>query len=405
MSYLTLVAKVEAGQAEERVLLDAMYCATKVWNGLIWHLRQEYEQTGKTNLSLKHLERLIDDLPRAKGYFSLSVQATRNEVRWAYKSFFSLRKAGYVRASMPGYRRKNSYSGLRYFDGYGFKIEGDRLTISLGTRRMDGVQHVTVRFQHRPDVVYRKVVSVILTYDKKNGIEAHLVIDVEDGKAKGSRKVAVDLGETQAISAIFDNGQAFLYNGRKIKAVRRYWQKVRSKVKPPTEENQNKSKRYRQIERKEYRQVCHLLHILTKDFVERCYLAGVDTIAIGDLTGIRQKIDYGKTVNQHLHAWPFAKVTAMIEYKARLHGIQVIKVDEAYSSQTCHGCHKIARPNRKTRGQYQCSCGWQAHADINSAANLFQTAFQVSPFIRSSGDVTSPAVVSLQFERHMVCKA
>jgi IS605 OrfB family transposase len=200
-----------------------------------------------------------------------------------------------------------------------------------------------------------------MTYDEKNGMEAHLVVDVEDGQAKGTRKMAVDLGETQAIAAIFDDGQGVLYSGRQVKAIRRTWQKVRTKVKPPTVENRRKSKRFRQIERKESRQVNHLLHLISKSFVERCYEAGVDTIAIGDLTNIRQKIDYGDHLNQRLHAWPFAKIADMIEYKARLHGIQVVKISEAYSSQTCHACGKIARSNHKTRGSYSCSCGWHAY--------------------------------------------
>ena len=50
-----------------------------------------------------------------------------------------------------------------------------------------------------------------------------------------------------------------------------------------------KNRRYRQVERKESRQVNHWLLLISKHFVERCYEAGVDTIAIGDLTNIRLK--------------------------------------------------------------------------------------------------------------------
>ena len=77
----------------------------------------------------------------------------------------------------------------------------------------------------------------------------------------------MDLGEIQAITAVFDDGTALMYSGRLIKSIRRYWQKVRTKVKPPTAENPCKSRQYRQIERKESRQVNHLLHIMTTDFV------------------------------------------------------------------------------------------------------------------------------------------
>ena len=405
MSYLTLVAKVAVEPAAQAVLLDAMLCATKVYNGLIYALRQEYEQTEKSKVSKQNLNKILKTLPRAKAYYSLSVQATRDEVLGAYQSYFALKKAGYESARPPGFRRKNSYSGLRYYDGYGVTLIGNQLTLSLGLSRLDGTRQVAVQIQYRTDVVFRRVVNVLLTYDPTHGMEAHLVVEVEDGQAKGMRKVAVDLGETQAISAMFDDGTNWLYSGREIKAIRRYWQKVRAKVKPPTAENRKKSRRYRQIEHKEMRQVNHLLHILSKHFVDQCDQVGVDTIAIGKLTGIREKIDYGDHLNQRLHAWPFAKLTNMITYKAKRRGIQVIAVDEAYSSQTCHGCHKATQSNRKTRGSYACTCGWNTHAEVHASANLFQSAFHVSPLTGSSGDVASPAVVSLITRRHMVCKA
>ncbi|MEJ2709647.1 MAG: hypothetical protein P8074_18695 [Anaerolineales bacterium] len=84
----------------------------------------------------------------------------------------------------------------------------------------------------------------------------------------GQSVASVDLGETQAIAAIFADGQGVLYSGRELKAIRRSWQRVRAKVKPPTVEKRRKSKRYRQIK--------HLLHLISKDFVAQCYEAGVD---------------------------------------------------------------------------------------------------------------------------------
>jgi hypothetical protein len=78
---ITLKTQIHADPQTEVVLKDAMLCATKVYNGLLWHLRREYEETGKVNISRKNLNRIIKELPRAKGYYSMSVQLTRDEVR------------------------------------------------------------------------------------------------------------------------------------------------------------------------------------------------------------------------------------------------------------------------------------------------------------------------------------
>ena len=403
MPVLTLKAKVIADEQTQAVLLDAMYCATKVYNGLIWHLRDEFERTGKTQATRKNLNAALKTLPRANGYYSLSAQATRDEVIQAYKSFFALRQAGRTEHRMPGFRRKTDYSPLRYYQGFGFTLAGDQLHLGLGTRRQDGVRSVSVILQMRPDVFFQRVRGVLLTYDKTHGLYAHLVVEIAAKEPLGGRRVAVDLGETQAITAIFDDGATLMYSGRLIKSIRRYWNKVRAKVKPPTAENKRKSRRFRQVERKESRQVEHLLHVLTADFVHRCWLAGVDTLAVGDLTGIRERIDYTDKLNQRLHAWPFRKIVSMVTYKAGLHGIRVIEVSESYTSQTCHACGQVRKSNRKHRGLYACDCGWRVQADVNAAANIFQKAFKVSPLIeRSSGRVARPVVLPIRLGWHTV---
>ncbi|KAF0248418.1 MAG: transposase OrfB family, partial [bacterium] len=173
----------------------------------------------------------------------------------------------------------------------------------------------------------------------------------------------------------------------------------------------------KEIESKERREIKHLLHILSKDFVERCYLAGVSTIAMGKLTGIRENIDYTDDLNQRLHSWSFSQLTNMITYKASAFGIKIVPVNEAYSSRACHCDLKVSKSNRKTRGFYSCSCGWTLQADVNAALNLFERQFGFSPIFgkrnigekvslkKSSGVVATPVVLPLRLGRHMVYKS
>ena len=76
----------------------------------------------------------------------------------------------------------------------------------------------------------------------------------------------------------------------------------------------------------------HQIHQITKDFVDRCYNAGVSPIVIGDLTGIRENIQYGTKMNQCLHAGSFAKVVEQIRYKAMMRGMTVVQISETYTS-------------------------------------------------------------------------
>ena len=159
------------------------------------------------------------------------------------------------------------------------------------------------------------------------------------------------------------------------------------------------SRRYRQIARKEARQITHALHIASRRFVDVCVDKGVGTIILGDLTGIRQHIAYGTRMNQRLHAWPYAKLSAMIEYKAALLGIKVKVVSEKYTSQTCPHCGIRKKSNRKHRGWYSCRCGFESQADLVGAFNIHR---QVSG-VPSSGRSARPVV--LVFDHHTVHEA
>lgn len=399
---LTLRAQIHTSPQTEPVLKDAMLCATKVYNGLLWHLRKEHEETGKADISRKNLNRILKKLPRAKGYYSMSVLLTRDEVRQAYGAFFALRKNGRTEHSMPGFRPKSRLSPLKYVQS-GFKVEGSRVTLSLGRSRKDGVRHVTFRISHRPGVKCKRVRELSVTYDKLTGrLEARLVVEVKPRDNHGTGRVAVDLGETVLLASAFDDGTAVLYSGRLIKAIRRYWQKVRSKVRPPSKERRQMSRRYRQIARKERRQVEHLLHIVSKHFVEECARRGVGEVVVGDLTGRVEGKSFGRVVNQRLHAWAFRKLAGMIEYKAVLLGISFRAVGEERTSIICHACGTEKASNRKSRGSYRCGCGWSAHADVNAALNICERACNVSPVKGSSGRVARPVVLSFQVGRHTV---
>jgi IS605 OrfB family transposase len=122
----------------------------------------------------------------------------------------------------------------------------------------------------------------------------------------------------------------------------------------------------------------HLLHIVTAHFIRECVQRGVKEIAIGDLAGLRDGMDYGARVNQQLHAWLYRKVNHTLRYEAALVGIAVRDdVDEGGTSRTCHGCGRAREASRIRRGLYRCPRGWAAQADANGALNIYERAFQV----------------------------
>jgi putative transposase len=119
----------------------------------------------------------------------------------------------------------------------------------------------------------------------------------------------------------------------------------------------------------------------------------IKTISIGELSKGITNIDIGKRNNEKLHKIPFGKLCSMIGYKAKEVGIDVMLVDESYTSQTCCVCGKVDKSNRKYRGLYVCSCGNVINADVNGAVNILK---RVSPNLtlgRSRGKLDIPVRV------------
>jgi putative transposase len=104
---MIIKAKIHANSRTVAVLKDAMHCATKVYNGLLWHLLKEYEEKGRVDISRNNLNLILKGLPRAMEYISMSGQFTYDEVIHAYNSFFVLRKQGYTRHQ----KKKRFFSG------------------------------------------------------------------------------------------------------------------------------------------------------------------------------------------------------------------------------------------------------------------------------------------------------
>jgi IS605 OrfB family transposase len=93
-------------------------------------------------------------------------------------------------------------------------------------------------------------------------------------------------------------------------------------------------------------------------------------VAIEDLTGIRERTNQkprNKTETRRSNSWAFYQLRAFLEYKGIKKGIEVLVVNPAYTSQTCHCCLHIGLRSNKS---FKCSnsrCGWIGDADKNGS--------------------------------------
>ena len=96
----------------------------------------------------------------------------------------------------------------------------------------------------------------------------------------------------------------------------------------------------------------------------------------GELAGAREdekdeSKNWGRHGNLDLHGWAFDRFSNILEYKAKVEGIEVVEVSERDTSKTCCVCGREDDSQRVERGLYVCEdCDAAFNADVNAAANI-----------------------------------
>ena len=209
----------------------------------------------------------------------------------------------------------------------------------------------------------------------KGEYSLHFVYSVEKASLKSGAEgiVGVDMCEIHPMVS-HDGVATVIFNGRYIRSLYRLRNKVIASFGKKIDRCKRHSKRWWYLVRRKWRyirkidnQICDGLHKHTTEFVKLCESGSISTIVIGDLSGIRDTIDYGKRANQKLHQWSFGKVAALISYKAKALGMKVEVIDESYTSQTCPSCGVKHKPVSR---DYTCKCGFQYHRDGVGGINI-----------------------------------
>jgi len=101
-----------------------------------------------------------------------------------------------------------------------------------------------------------------------------------------------------------------------------------------------------------------------------------DVIALEDLSLVKMKEKGPKPTRKGLQNVGLGKLTKYICDKAESAGRKIVKVNPAYTSQTCSDCGFCDNKNRSGE-KFEClNCGIKKHADINAACNVLSKGLE-----------------------------
>ena len=372
--YRTQTLKIEA----QPIFSEAHAASAALWNACCYQMDMYQWQRGYPHAHRdfyigKDCEGWIDKKLSHPLLHSQSRQAVRERYFKSWLSYSAVKKSGGVRKPKPPNKRKNSMttrwkkSAIRFVEG---SLLGKRVELSMA----QGQPKIEIPLPSNFDMSKAEHIATIeLCYNYGQWTLHFSYLYHTETTETGQEVVGVDIGEIHPIVS-HDGQETHIYNGRYIRSLYRYRNKVLAEFSQTMSRCKRHSKRWWRLTRRKWKrirkidnQIKDALHKQTTKFVKYCQAKGIGTIILGDLTGIRNHIDYGKKTNQKLHQWAFGKIAELITYKAKALGIKVKVIDESYTSQTCPKCGNRKKPNNRN---YTCKCGFQYHRDGVGAINI-----------------------------------
>ena len=215
----------------------------------------------------------------------------------------------------------------------------------------------------------------------KNSILISLMYEKEEKQICGTKVMGIDLGVNNLLAAAWDSeDRPVIINGKPLKSINQYYNKAKAHMQKEAKiyNGKNSTKRMNKLTAKRNRKIKDYMHKASRKIVDMAVSSGVGLIVIGANHGWKQKVHMGNVTNQNFVSIPYKTLINMIEYKAKLEGIEVRIVSESYTSGTSFLDGEeptkdyYDKSRRVKRGLFRSNNGILINADINAAYQMIK---------------------------------
>lgn len=387
---------------DTKVLRQLCYHCARLYNVGLYNVRQHYFNTGQYltyNGSYKEAK------PN-ENYALLLTDIGQQVLRLVdrdFHSFFNLlllKKSGRYseKVRLPHYKDKEGLMACPVM-GRSVRIKNGKVKIGLTKefRELYGISYSHLYFtipQNLKDINEFKELRIV---PLMNGNEFDVEFVYESREVRqipqdADGYLSIDLGLDNLMAcSIFSNGEShqYLIDGRKVKAINAYYNKMKSKLQ--AEYSKNKSiegldtRRMRRLSNGRRNRINDYLNRAVNKIVDLCFQYNVKTVVIGYNKEMKQGINIGRVNNQNFVSIPYLNLRSKLQSKCELHGIVYAPQEESYTSKASSidldvipvydvedKTEYAFSGKRVKRGLYRSKEGLLLNADINGSVNILR---------------------------------
>ena len=342
--------------------------AKNLYNVALYNIRQQYFKD-KTYLNYNALDKLLSSNVDYKAIpYRQSAQQILRSVDKTYNSFFKGIKSDKNKGKkvrLPRYKDKEKGRYVLVYTNQCFKHKDS-------TIKLKGANGAWYEFY-----TDKENLQQVRLITKGNHIVVEIIYNVEyELKENNNRYASIDLGLNNIVALSSNVCNSILYNGRPLKSINRYYNKHKAELQSKLGSNKHTSKRINRLTFKRNNKIKDYMHKLSYDIIQYMEANTLNTLIVGKNDGWKTNICIGRVNNQNFVSIPFNMLISMLEYKCKLAGINVVIVNEAYTSKCSFldeetiQKHDTYKGKRIKRGLFISSKGIKINADINGSLNI-----------------------------------
>ena len=407
--YLTLKQQVKhLSKKEFRNLKYLSHIAKNLTNEAIYNIRQYYFKN-KKYLSYNENYKILKNSENYKKLNSNMAQQILKEVDGSFKSFFGLLKLAKNsqyngKIKLPNYLAKDAFTTLVI----GFvRLKDGMLIIPYSNSFRKTHKEIAIKL---PPILKDKKIKEIRIIPKQHSryFEIQYTYEVKEVQRELNKEngLGIDLGIDNLCTCVTNNGASFLIDGRKLKSINQYYNKINAKLQSIKDKQkiERTTLRQKRIARKRNNRIEDYLSKAARIIINYCLNNDIGKLVLGYNEDFQRNSNIGSINNQNFVNIPYGKLRDKLIYLCKLYGIEFKLQEESYTSKASFfdgdEIPIYDKENQKEykfsgkrikRGLYQTSKGYQLNADCNGALNILRKSKVVDlSVLYNRGELNTP---------------